>query len=185
MANFTEKAIKETFIKMINDKPISQITVKALAQECGINRNSFYYHFNDIPSLIESIVMDEAQKVIEQNKTIDSVAQCFDMAVEFCLDNKRAALHIFNSVNRDIFETYLMQVCRHVVSAYIDTVTNGKPIKENDKEIITRSLTYGCFGAIIFWLSGGMKENVTGNFHRLHELTRDLPQSIIERSMEG
>ena len=34
--------------KLMAHKPISKITVRELVAECGINRNSFYYHFEDI-----------------------------------------------------------------------------------------------------------------------------------------
>ena len=50
MPNFTQKAIKESFIKLLNDKPLHQITVKDIVEDCGVNRNTFYYHFTDIPT---------------------------------------------------------------------------------------------------------------------------------------
>ena len=56
MANFTQKAIKETFIALLEEHPLSDITVKNIVETCGINRNSFYYHYQDIPALIEEIV---------------------------------------------------------------------------------------------------------------------------------
>ena len=55
MANFTSKAIKESFIKLLNEKPMNKISVKDIVEDCGINRNSFYYHFQDIPTLLEEI----------------------------------------------------------------------------------------------------------------------------------
>ena len=73
MANFTEKAIKATFIKLLNEKPLSQITVKDIVKECGINRNSFYYHFQDITTLIEGIIIEEADRIISEYPSIDSI----------------------------------------------------------------------------------------------------------------
>ena len=49
MPTFTKAAIKATFISLLNKKPLNKITVKEIVEECGINRNSFYYHFDDIP----------------------------------------------------------------------------------------------------------------------------------------
>ena len=66
MPNFTKMAIKATFIKLLNEKPLSQITVKDIVETCGVNRNSFYYHFQDIPALIEEIVTEEADRIIAQ-----------------------------------------------------------------------------------------------------------------------
>ena len=53
MPNFTKKAIKDSMKKLLNERPLNQITVKDIVEDCGINRNSFYYHFEDMPSLIE------------------------------------------------------------------------------------------------------------------------------------
>ena len=39
MANFTKKAIKESFLKLLNEKPMSRITVRDIVEDCGINRN--------------------------------------------------------------------------------------------------------------------------------------------------
>lgn len=61
MPNFTQKAIKESFIKLLNDKPLHQITVKDIVEDCGVNRNTFYYHFTDIPTLLQEIIIEEAR----------------------------------------------------------------------------------------------------------------------------
>ena len=44
MVNRTKDAIKQTFLALLNEKPLNQITVKMIVEQCGINRNSFYYH---------------------------------------------------------------------------------------------------------------------------------------------
>ena len=38
MANFTKKAIADSFIKLLTERPLSQITVKDIVADCGINR---------------------------------------------------------------------------------------------------------------------------------------------------
>lgn len=51
MLQLTKKAIVNSFIKLLNEKPLDKITVKNIAEDCGINRNTFYYHFSDIREL--------------------------------------------------------------------------------------------------------------------------------------
>ena len=55
MSSFTKKAIVESFLKLLKEKPVEKITIKDIVEDCGINRNTFYYHFDDIPSLMEEI----------------------------------------------------------------------------------------------------------------------------------
>ena len=44
----TKKLIANSLKKAMKTKPLSKITVSELIRDCGINRNTFYYHFDDI-----------------------------------------------------------------------------------------------------------------------------------------
>ncbi|MEG1027334.1 MAG: TetR family transcriptional regulator, partial [Oscillospiraceae bacterium] len=90
MPNFTKMAIKSSFMKLLNEQPLNKISVRNIVEDCGINRNSFYYHFQDIPSLIEEIVTEEANIIIEKYPTINSINECFNVAFKFALENKKA-----------------------------------------------------------------------------------------------
>ena len=61
MSNLTEQAIKAFFLKLLEQRPLTRITVRDITDDCGINRNSFYYHFHDIPQLMEKIALDAAK----------------------------------------------------------------------------------------------------------------------------
>lgn len=56
MANFTKKAIRDSFVKLLNEKPLKQITVRDIVEDCGVNRNTFYYYYQDLPQLLESVI---------------------------------------------------------------------------------------------------------------------------------
>lgn len=165
MANFTRKAIKETFLKLLNQRPLNQITVKDIVEDCGINRNSFYYHYQDLPALLEEVIAERVQALMSDHPTIDSIEDSFDAALDFVLDHKRAVLHIFNSLSRDVFERYLIDVCRYVVTTYIDTAFADQ--EPERKQILIRYHKCACFGHIIDWLNTGMKDDVSAYFHQV------------------
>ena len=56
MTQFTSKAIEESFIRLLNERPLDKITIKDIVDDCGISRNTFYYHFQDITALLEHIL---------------------------------------------------------------------------------------------------------------------------------
>ena len=76
MPNFTKQAIKDSFLKLLNQQPLSKISVRSIVEDCGINRNSFYYHYQDIPALLGEIIQDEVDMLIEQYPTISSLDEC-------------------------------------------------------------------------------------------------------------
>lgn len=170
MPNFTRKAIKESFLKLLSQRPLSQITVKDIVEDCGINRNSFYYHFADLPALLEEIFTERVSALIESHPTIDSVEEGLDAIVEFVMQNKRAIYNIYNSLSRDVFERNLMDVCQYIVTTYVNTLLEGKSVSEEDKAVLMRFHKCTCFGSIIDWLNSGMKNDVSNYFRNICRL---------------
>ena len=120
MPNFTKKAIRESFIKLLNERPLNKITVKDIVEDCGVNRNSFYYHYQDLPALLEEIVSDEVKRIVEEYQEIGSIEDCFRATISFALKNRRAVLHIYKSMNREYYDRYTMEVCSYLVGLYLD-----------------------------------------------------------------
>lgn len=181
MPNFTKKAIKDAFLSLLDERPFSRITVKDVVEACGINRNSFYYHFQDLPALLEEIIAERVQELIQDHPSIDSLEDCFDAAAEFVLKNRRAVLHIYNSLSRDVFERYLMEACYYVVKTYVEADFAGRPVDEKDKEMIIRYHKCECFGNIIDWLNSGMKDDISAYFHRIYQLKRGWEGEVLRR----
>ncbi len=182
MANFTRDAIKAAFLKLLEEHPFSEITVKNVVEECGINRNSFYYHFHDLPALLEEIVKEEADAVIEKYSSVHSVVECYDAIEEFASHRRRAIMHIYRSVSRDVFERYLMQICEYFITQYIDALLSeggidGEMIERNRKIIVNY---YKClfFGVTIDWLNDGMQEEKAQEFRRIFKIKADSADDI-------
>ena len=63
--NLTKAYITDTFWQLLEEKPYNKITVQDIVDRCHVNRNTFYYHFQDIPSLAQSSIenwIDDAIK---------------------------------------------------------------------------------------------------------------------------
>lgn len=185
MPNFTRKAIQETFITLLDERPLNKITVKDIVETCGINRNSFYYHFEDLPALLEEIISERVQLLMSDHPTIDSMEDSFDAALDFVLDHKRAVFHIYNSLSRDVFERYLMEVCHYVVATYIEAAFAGREDEDKNKEMLIRYHKCACFGHIIDWLNSGMKDDISAYFHRIYQLKRGWEGEILRRENRG
>ncbi|MEG1027333.1 MAG: TetR-like C-terminal domain-containing protein, partial [Oscillospiraceae bacterium] len=90
-----------------------------------------------------------------------------------------------NSVNRDIYESYLMKMCEYVITTYLDTVIVDKKISEQDRKIFIRLIKCEFFGACIEWMNSGMVDDVMDDLNRLLELCRGIPEEILSRSIES
>ena len=181
MVNRTKDAIKQTFLELLNEKPLNQITVKMIVEKCGINRNSFYYHYQDLPAVIEETVREEADRIMREYPSVDSIEIALQAAVDFAAKNRRAILHIYNSVNRELYEQYLWQVAEAVVTAYTDTILADTPINENDRRILIQFYKCACFGMTTEWIRTGMHSDVQQDIKRLCELQKGTTEEVIKR----
>lgn len=184
MATHTKRAIRDSFIGLLNEKPLSQITVRDIVERCGVNRNTFYYYYQDIPQLLESIVDEEADRMIREHPAAESLEECLNTAIAFALENRRAVLHIYHSVNRGLYEQYQWQVCEHIVTMYVEGVLSGRAVSDEDRKLMIDYLKCMCFGFIMGWLETGMQEGVQAWFHRICILKRGDLEEMIARCEE-
>ena len=184
MAQSTREAIKNAFIELLEEYPINKITVKDIVGRCGVNRNSFYYHFRDIPSLAEELVMEDADAIIHSYPTVSSIEECLNAAAAFAMAHRKSTLHIYQSVERTAFERHLWLVCKHTVSAYIDGAFKGKRICPEDRETIVNYYQCLCFGIAIRWMDDGMREDIRTSFQHLCELRRGMAEDLLRRCAE-
>ena len=48
MSQVTKRALEQSLKNLLLKKPLTKITINDIAEDCGINRMTFYYHFKDI-----------------------------------------------------------------------------------------------------------------------------------------
>ena len=182
MASKKKNAIMDSMMKLLDQRPLNKITVRDIVEDCGINRNTFYYHFEDISAVISAIIIDEVDQVIETYKDISSMEECFEAALRLGHDHRNAIYHIYNSSNRDFLERRLMEICKHVVTQFVDKTAEGLDIRPADREIIIHSYQCELFGYIIDWLDNGMDDEAEQRIIRLCELRAGSTQIMLERS---
>ena len=185
MLSLTDKAIMESFLKLLDERPLNKITVKDIVEDCGVNRNTFYYHFADIPSLIEAIVKEDAERIVLESGGVDSLQDCLSAALRFTAAHRRAVYHIYSSTGREIIEQYLMDICSYIVGIFIDRASAGMQVPEEDRAAIVQFYKCECFGQIIDWLNHGMNTDMEKQFFRICELGRGITDEMLKRSAEN
>ena len=66
MAIDMKKTIAEAASNLLFEKKVKKLTVKDIVEECHITRQAFYYHFEDIPDLIQWVLYQEMEIVLEE-----------------------------------------------------------------------------------------------------------------------
>ena len=107
------------------------------------------------------------------------------MAFQFAKENSRAVMHIYHSVNRDLFETNTLKLCQSVVETYIATAFPDNRMDEGDRAVLVRFLKCQLFGMCIDWISDGMRDEAFADLRRMIDLCRGMPELILARSQQA
>lgn len=157
MTQFTRRAIIATFIELLNERPLDKITVNEIVQRCGVNRNTFYYYYQDIYALIDEIFQAETARISEDTNDFSSWSEAFLAATHFARENKRAIYHIYHSVSRERLEEYLYGVTRANITRFVRSLSAGLTVADGDVQLIADFYTYALVGQVLEWLNHGMK----------------------------
>ena len=180
-----KETIKAAFIRLLEERPLREITVKDIVEDCGVNRNTFYYHFRDILALLEEIIVDQANRIIAEQGPALTMADCLETAARFAQEHRLAVLHINQSAHRDLFEFCLMDVCRRIVEDYAAAAIGSVPIPREDQEVIIRFYQCELFGQIMAWLNDGMRYDISKQFRRLCQLADGTTERMLRRAIEA
>ena len=75
MSKITKKALAASLKKLLAERPLDKITVIDIVNDCEVNRQTFYYHFQDIYDLLEWVYLNEATKALDGKNTYDTWQQ--------------------------------------------------------------------------------------------------------------
>lgn len=150
--NWTKKAIIDVFWQLLEEKPYSKITVQNIVEHCQINRNTFYYHFQDIPTLTKCSIQEWMESVIDRNCQLGSLANCIIPVTQELANRKTAFIHLYHSANRESLMRYLNEISQHIVQFYIDNATKGVGVPTEDRQTLIRYYKCAFAGVITDWL---------------------------------
>ena len=104
MSQTTKRALEASLKKLLLQKPLNKITINDIAEDCGINRMTFYYHFKDIYDLVEWSCQEDASRALAGKKTYETWQQGLLQILQAVLDNKPFILNVYRSVSREQVE---------------------------------------------------------------------------------
>jgi len=170
----TRTAIQQAFLQLARENPADKITVTYIVTRAGINRNSFYYYFEDLPGMIEITVQELFERTILQNRP-QTFQECVDALADIMSQNRSACMHLFRSRSRIDMQLYYHRVCGFVVRTFLESVEYlGKFHTPEQKEAIAQYYKCLLLGLMTEWMAGGMRGDVKKSFASMQKAAEVL-----------
>ena len=180
MSQITKRAFAASLKKLLKEKPLDKIKITDLTEDCGVNRQTFYYHFKDIYDLLEWVYTDDATKALDGKKTYDTWQEGYEHIFQYIINNKEFVVSTFNSLSREFLERYLYNEAYILLIGVVEEKAAEIPVREKDKSFIADFYKYGFVGIVLDWIKKGMKEEPKEIIGRLNILITGNIQKAFE-----
>ena len=155
----TKRAIGYAFKDLLKEKSFNKITITDIANKCAINRQTFYYHFQDIKDLVEWLCIDEVDNILNKDDECEKWEDKFLMIFKVVLKEKEVVENIYHSVSVEVLRTNLYRLVYPIIYSEIVEESKGKNLREEDKKFITDFYKYAFVSIVLDWIDKGMIEN--------------------------
>lgn len=172
MSQVTKRALEQSLKNLLLKKPLTKITINDIAEDCGINRMTFYYHFKDIYDLVEWSCLEDARKALEEKKTYDTWQQGLLQIFEAVRENKPFIMNVYRCVHREQVEKYLEPLVDQLVLGVINEEADGMKVRQEDKAFIAQVYSYIFIGLMLDWIKDDMRGNPEDIVNRLATLIK-------------
>ena len=186
MAAFTKLVIMRVFENLLSVKPLEKITVKDITDQCGISRNTFYYHYQDIYQVFKAYIdysLEEIFKFLQQENEKDQDHIC-EKAVEFLENHRTIFENILRSAKSEEVHKILDDGSSRFFRYVIDRVGEGIDSEPEDREMICAMCQHAVGEIMHEWLSreNADKKSLSDILMRANYLFGGGLERVLERS---
>ena len=145
---------------MVNKK-LSKITVSELCATCQVNRKTFYYHFEDIYSLLKWTLEQEAIEIVKNFDLVVNTEEALQFIMEYVDENKHIINGAFDSMGYEEIKRFFYD---DLFSVLYKAVEQGEKelqmtLDSQFKSFLAAFYTEASAGLLIEWVKNKMVQD--------------------------
>jgi AcrR family transcriptional regulator len=151
----TRASIQEAFIKLLDEKPFDEITVREIAKHAQIGFKTFYRHYNDKIDLAHAMTAEmwkKTSKVIELPESLEATEANIHLLLKIVMDNVSVIKALGRTpIRNEIFQPILEFGFEEALRLQ-DVVLDGQTKQDqNLQDIVASHFIHAHFHLILWW----------------------------------
>ncbi|MCB2297835.1 dihydroxyacetone kinase transcriptional activator DhaS [Clostridium tagluense] len=180
-SQLTKKALALSIKKLMETIPLSKLSIHEIVDNCGINRQTFYYHFKDKFDLVNWIYYTEAIENIDNCKNYAHWTDGMYKTLVYFLSNKSFYINALNTPGQNAFDGYLFEKTYDLIMGVINDISSKIKVSDKDKNFIADFYTYAFVGITVQWIKNSMRESPKAVVDNLNEIIEGSMLSALTR----
>jgi probable dihydroxyacetone kinase regulator len=181
----TKKALSQGIKELIKKKNFEKITIADITEICGLNRQTFYYHFQDKYELVNWIYYNEAISVFTQDLTFENWNTNVLQLLTIMKKDAYFYQNTLRDTNKNEFQHYLFCVSKEIFCDIIEHFAKESDINCDDKVFVAEFISYGVVGMITAWAKNGMKQSPEDITAHINSIVNRSKMVAVSRYFQG
>lgn len=177
----TKRALAASLKELMEHTPLAKISVGDITKYCGLNRQTFYYHFNDKFDLVNWIYATEAAPYLEQFSDREYWVEGLCALCGYMQQNSRFYINALEYSGQNSFQDYLSDITHQLIRTMADELVGERIVDEAEMEFIADFYACAFVGLIMKWARHGMREKPEDYIDRARILVEGSLQYEIGR----
>lgn len=157
----TKQSLAQALKNAMEHKKLSKITISELCAVCRINRKTFYYHFEDIYSLLKWTLEQEAVEVVKNFDLVVNTEEALRFVMEYADENKHIINGAFDSMGYEEIKRFFYN---DLFSVMYGAVEQGEEelqitLDSQFKNFLVAFYTEASAGLLIEWVKNRMTQD--------------------------
>lgn len=167
MNDLTKQALAASLAKLLQERPIAQISVKDVCADCGLNRQTFYYHFQDIYDLMFWMVRKDIAAYYHSRQIApSSMSDYLYSLFTYCQEHGRLVRHAYNSANRVRYEIAFRDESEPLLRRKLESYENYSLVAKEDADMLISFYAYSAAALFFRWVESGMPQSFSDGFSK-------------------
>lgn len=159
MRQKTETMLCVAFMELLKKCPFSKITIQKLAGQCGVNRQTFYYHFDNIYDLMSKAFEYELvhESRIYEEATWEYAINSF---LQWMKENRVIIRNILANAELPYLKRAMYPLIAKSISCGSFTQESTQPAIKQQEEFCINFLTIGITQYVLEWVESDFRESI-------------------------
>lgn len=157
----TKRALSDEVKQAMKKKPFQKITVSELIQACGVNRKTFYYHFEDIYALLKWTFEQEAIEVVKHFDLLVDHEEAIRFVMDYVEENDYILNCVCDSIGRDELKRFFCADFTEIVISIIEQAEalEGKKLDDGYRNFLSNFYVDAVAGVLVDWIKDRANRN--------------------------
>lgn len=147
-----KRQLADSLKMLMVKKNLKKITVQEIADGCGANRYTFYYHFKDIYDLLMWMFQEEVLSLIKTSENCLTWQEGFRLFLRWITENNSVCKCALNDIGQEALREMFYQETKHLMTLFLADAKGSHQVSDEYLAFLGDLYMAALSGILLEWI---------------------------------